>query len=131
MLKFLTILVYILAFSVGTFTHWKDIVSSGWITCHECSIAANIYWFSLAFVDPLAIVLILIRQKTGIRIMQLIMFTDVAVNLAVGISEFSTYGHWTMQGLYFQVPFMAFIFATAPFVIKNGKIDSKVCEARR
>jgi hypothetical protein len=26
---------------------------------------------------------------------------------------------------------MAFIFATAPFVIKNGKIDSKVCEARR
>jgi hypothetical protein len=130
-LKSLIILVYILAFSVGTFTHWNDIASSGWTTCHECSIAANVYWLALAFVDPLAIVLILIRRTTGIRIMQIIMFTDVAVNLAVGISEFSTYGHWTMQGICFQVPFMAFLFATAPFVLKNGEMDSDVREARR
>jgi hypothetical protein len=115
-----------LAFSVGTFTHWHDIVSIGWKTCHECSNAANIYWLVLAFMDPIAILFALIRRATGIRIMQVIMITDVAINLMVGISELRAYGHWTMHGLYFQVPFMAFLFSTAPFVLKNGKIGFKV-----
>jgi len=83
--------------------------------------AANLYWLTLSFLDPLAIALILINRAKGIRIMQIIMLTDVAVNITVGMSEYRTYGYWTMQGLYFQIPFMAFLFATAPFVLRKKR----------
>jgi hypothetical protein len=122
--KRLIILAYAAAFGVGTFTHWKDILGNGWITCKECSTLANLYWLTLAFLDPIAIILVLIRPAPGIRLMQAIMITDIAVNLGVGISEYRVYGHWTMPGLYFQAPFMAFLFATAPFVLRRSRAGS-------
>jgi hypothetical protein len=122
--KRLIILAYAVAFGVGTFTHWQDILGNGWITCKECSTLANLYWLTLAFLDPLAIFLVLIRLAPGIRLMQVILITDVAVNLTVGISEYRTYGHLTMPGLYFQAPFMVFLFATAPFVLRHSRLVS-------
>lgn len=118
----LVLLAYASAFGVGTFTHWQDILSKGWITCQECSAASNLYWLALAFLDPLAILLLLLRRAWGIRAMQIIMVSDVAVNLAVGISEYPVYGRWTMPGLYFQAPFMVFLFATAPFVLGKPQV---------
>jgi|GEM_PF-1179150 len=108
--------IYILAFAVGTSTHWVDILSNGWKSCRECALAANLYWLALAFIDPAAILLLLIRPIWGLRLAQVVMLTDVAVNVVVGIVDFRAFGIWTMQGLYFQVPFSVFLFATAPFV---------------
>jgi len=104
---------YVLAFAVGTTSHVVDILRWGFFPHNRYHWSLNLFWTSLAFFDPLAIVLLLRRAKAGILLAGLIMFLDVAVNLAAGVHEYLATGRFLMWGLYTQVPFALFILATA------------------
>jgi hypothetical protein len=104
---------YVFAFAVGTTSHLVDILRSGLLPHNRYHWGLNLFWTSLAFFDPLAIVLLLRRARAGILLACLIMFLDVAVNLAAGVHEYFATGRFLMWGLYTQVPFALFILATA------------------
>ena len=105
--------IYVFAFTVGTISHVVDILRSGFLPHNRYHWSLNLFWTSLTFLDPLAIVLLLLRAKAGILLAGLIMFLDVAVNLAAGVHEYLATGRFRMWGLYTQVPFAVFILATA------------------
>jgi hypothetical protein len=105
---------YVLAFAVGTTSHFVDILRAGFLPHNRYHWSVNLFWTSLTFLDPLAIVLLLRRARAGILLAGLIMSLDVAVNLAAGVYEYLATGRFLMWGLYTQVPFALFILATAP-----------------
>jgi hypothetical protein len=106
--------VYVLGFAAGTTSHVVDILRSGLLPHNRYHWGVNLFWTSLAFFDPLAIVLLLRRARAGILLAGMIMLLDVAVNLAAGVHEYVATGQFRMWGLYTQVPFAVFILATAP-----------------
>jgi hypothetical protein len=106
--------VYVVAFSVGTVTHVADILRSGILPRNQYHLAFNMFWTSLTLFDPLAIVLLLRRQRSGVLLGGLIMVLDVAVNLTAGLHEYFATGRFLMWGLFTQVPFALFLLATAP-----------------
>ena len=110
----LILAVYVAAFSVGTMTHVADVLRWGILPRNQYHVAFNMFWSSLTLFDPLAIVLLLRRQRSGILLGGLIMVLDVAVNVAAGLHEYFATGRFLMWGLLTQIPFALFLLATAP-----------------
>ena len=106
--------VYVVAFTVGTVTHVADIPRWGILPRNQYHLAVNVFWTSITLFDPLAIVLLLRRQRSGILLGGLIMVLDVAVNMAAGLHEYFGTGRFLMWGLLTQIPFALFLLATAP-----------------
>jgi hypothetical protein len=106
--------VYVAAFSVGTISHVLDIFRWGIRPHNQYHWTFNLFWTSLALFDPVAIVLVLRRQRAGLLLAGLIMILDVAVNVTAGLHEYLGTGRFLMWGLYTQVPFAIFLLATAP-----------------
>ena len=106
--------VYVVAFTVGAVTHVADIVRWGILPRNQYHVAFNMFWTSLALFDPLAIVLLLRRQRSGILLGGLIIVLDVAVNVAAGVHEYVASGQFLMWGLLTQIPFALFLLVTAP-----------------
>jgi hypothetical protein len=110
----LILAVYVVAFSVGTIAHVADILRWGILPRNQYHWAVNMFWTSLTVFDPLAIVLLLRRQRSGVLLGGLIMVLDVAVNVAAGLHEYFATGRFLMLGLLTQIPFALFLLATAP-----------------
>ena len=109
----LILVVYVVAFSVGTMTHVADILRWGILPRNQYHVAFNMFWSSLTL-DPLAIVLLLRRQRSGVLLGGPIMVLDVTVNVAAGLHEYFATGRFLMWGLFTQIPFALFLLATAP-----------------
>jgi hypothetical protein len=107
---------YIVAFAIGTASHLVDIARGGWLPYRKYSLGLNIFWTTLTFLDPLAIMLLTYRRRAGLCLAVLIITLDVAVNLSVGLSEFNQSGRFTFWGLYTQGPFGLFVWLTAPML---------------
>jgi hypothetical protein len=122
---------YVLAFAVGTTSHVVDILRSGVVPHNRYHWSLNLFWTSLTFFDALAIVLLLRRAKAGIFLAAVIMFLDVAVNLAAGIHEYLATGRFLMWGLYTQIPFALFILATASSLWSAFAADAPPKQCRR
>ncbi|HUV08793.1 MAG TPA: hypothetical protein VMX75_13750 [Spirochaetia bacterium] len=113
--------VYCLGFLVGTVTHITDMAQNGFLGYRSCPLLINLFWTSLAILDPLAVALILLSPLTGIVLAVGIMLSDLAVNFSVGISEWVRTGHFTFWPLYFQAPFGIFVFTTAGYTARRAK----------
>src|SRR2546428_1694148 len=107
--------VYVVAFTVGTVTHVADVLRWGILPRNQYHLTFNIFWTSLTLFDPLAIVLLLRHQRSGVLLGGLIMVLDVAVNSAAGLHEYFATGRFLMWGLFTQMPFAVFLLATAPY----------------
>jgi hypothetical protein len=102
-------LIWTLGFLVGTTTHSLDLIYLGWLPYDFRPLPWNIYWTSLTFLDPLAAVLIWVRERWGIMLGVAIMISNIAVNgytLAIGYHAFLV--PWLLQSA-----FGAFVFFTA------------------
>jgi hypothetical protein len=104
-----TKLIWTLGFLIGTATHSLDLIYQGWLPYDFRPLPWNIYWTSLTFLDPLAALLIWVRERWGIILGTAIMASNIAVNgytLAIGFETFLV--PWLMQST-----FGAFVFFTA------------------
>lgn len=112
--RLIILIVYTLAFGIGTTTHTIDAVNYGWpVDIPAVPNWLNMYWSSLIVLDPLAILLLWTRQKIGLMVALFIMLTDVAFN------SYATYELKVWDWSYFlqlQSLFLGFLLGTAPFV---------------
>jgi hypothetical protein len=112
---------WVCAFVVATVCHVLDIVQGGWLPYRRYALGLNLFWTALTFADPLAVLLLIYRRRTGVYVALSIISIDVAVNSAVGVREFVTSGHFTFWGLYTQVPVGLFMWATAPMLLRSER----------
>ncbi len=102
-------IIWTLGFVVGTITHTLDILHGGWLPYDFRPLPWNAYWTSLTFLDPLAAVLIWLRERWGVVLGVTIMASNIAVNgytYAIGFEDF-------FFSLILQSAFAAFVFFAA------------------
>jgi len=97
-------------FLIGTITHSLDIFHGGWLPYDFRPLPFNIYWTSLVVLDPLAVLLVWMRERWGVILGVGIMASNVLINgytaIIAGYDEF--YFGLTMQSV-----FAAFVFFAA------------------
>ncbi len=74
-------IIYIICFIIATSTHIMSIISNGFIPNFNKPLWVKIYWTSLTFADPLAILLLLMSVKKGLILYAIIIISDVIINL--------------------------------------------------
>lgn len=66
---------------IGTLTHVIWIIDNGFLSKHyRASFLTSIFWDSLAFLDPIAAFLLIVKPKIGIQMTALIIVVDVLHN---------------------------------------------------
>ena len=112
----ITKVIWTSGFLIGTTTHALDLIQLGWLPYDFRPLPFNIYWTSLTFLDPLAAVLIWVRERWGIALGAAIMASNLLVNgytLAIGYDAF-------LVPLLLQGAFAGFVFFTA---WRHGRAD--------
>ena len=103
-------LIWTAGFLIGATTHTLDIWNYGWLPYEFRPLPFNLYWTVLVFLDPLAALLIWVRQRWGIVLGCVIMGSNVLVNgytaFIAGYEEF-----YFSLGL--QAAFAGFVFFLA------------------
>lgn len=103
-------IIWTAGFLIGTTTHALDIYHNGWLPYDFRPLPWNAYWTSLVFLDPLAALLIWLRERWGIVLGIAIMASNVLVNgytaFVAGYEEF-------YFSLALQSAFAAFVFFCA------------------
>lgn len=119
--KRLTIFLVIYAFSLsGAFyNHVSEIIKFGFLPYHRAPLWLNIYWTSLTFIEPIAIIAIVLKKNIGIYLCMAIIVSDVIINF------FSTFVYFGGLRQLFdfrficQVVFMAFVLSTYKDLLKR------------
>lgn len=107
------LLLYSVAFAIGTTTHLQDIFQHGWHTYTFEPIWLEHYWSSLAIFDPLAIVLLWTRIRAGLVTALAIMVSDVMINsYALYVLEIDM----SLPHLQLQTVFLGFVMGSLPFL---------------
>jgi hypothetical protein len=102
-------LLWVAGFLVGTTTHIVDLALGGADVYAGYPAGARLFWLSLTVLDPLTLVLVLLRTRAGIVLGAAVMIADVSVNLTVA----ATVGGFGPFGLVNQAVFGVFVLATA------------------
>ncbi|MFT4051676.1 MAG: hypothetical protein QM677_05425 [Microbacterium sp.] len=102
--------VWIAGFSIGTVSHVLDLISGGTDTYGGFPPALRVFWLSLTALDPLAVVLLLLRKRVGVVLGLLIILADITVNWTVLVAI----GGNPLFGVVNQTLFAAFLLITAP-----------------
>ena len=106
--------VYTTAFLIGMSTHLLAILNGWWFPHHPF---LNAYWTSLAFLDPLVVLLLFRSPRAGLLLALAVMLTDVIIN------SLATYLYPDASGQYsidyrvqLQTAFLGFVLGSAPFL---------------
>ncbi|MET9023079.1 hypothetical protein ABZV93_24165 [Actinopolymorpha sp. NPDC004070] len=110
--------VYAAGLLVGTVTHVSDLVRHGLHPYAWAPDWLNLYWTALAFLDPLAAVLLVAGRPRGLDLACLIVATDLAANF------YATYAIQHLDvgsapGLQRLTVFTLLLLATAPLVRRH------------
>jgi len=107
----------------GTVSHILDICLGGFLHYNYSTLLFNIYWTSLTFLDPLAIILLFYLPYLGMVIAVLIMISDIAVNLYVTyvFNHSDVFSSWKLES---QILFGVFVFITVPIAWKRLGLSS-------
>ncbi|MBZ6379908.1 hypothetical protein B5C34_13845 [Pacificimonas flava] len=74
--------------AAGTITRWADLAQHGLLPYAAAPLWMNVYWTSLAILDPLSILLLWIRPRIGAVLMIAILATDVPLNIYANLVLF-------------------------------------------
>lgn len=102
--------VWIAGFLVGTASHVLDLIAGGADTYGQFPTALRVFWSSLTVLDPLTVLLLLLRKRAGIILGLVVILADIAVNWTVLL----TIGGNPLFGVVNQTLFAVFLLATAP-----------------
>lgn len=108
----LVLAVWVAGFSVGTIFHLIELLTQGSGVYGNMPVCVRVFWVSLTIIDPLVIILLLLRLRAGIWLGGAIMVADVAVNWTVALSVPGATG----PGLITQPLFLLFLLSTAPLL---------------
>ncbi len=77
----INLIIQCLAMLVGTTTHWIWIIHHGLLSeNYKVPFLSRLFWDSLAFLDPVAALLLILKPRTGIWLTAIIIVTDVLHN---------------------------------------------------
>ncbi|WP_336661425.1 hypothetical protein [Leucobacter sp. USHLN154] len=105
----LIVAVWVIGFTVGTITHAIDLVAGGLNVYAGFPMPVRWFWISLTVLDPLVVVLLILRSRAAVPIAVLVMVADLTVNWSV----FFAIGGLTLFGVITQSIFGAIVFITA------------------
>ena len=101
---------WILGYLVGTTSHIVDIALGGLDVYGEFPLGVRLFWVSLTVLDPLVVVLLLLRRRSGVVLGVAVILIDIAVNWTV----FASVGGMSPFGPISQTLFAVFVVATTP-----------------
>ena len=102
-------LVWVAGFLIGTTTHLLDLIAGGVDTYGGFPAGLRVYWISLTVLDPLTVLLLLLRRRSGVVLGLAVILSDITVNWTV----FLTIGGHALFGVVNQSLFAIFLLATA------------------
>ncbi len=100
---------WIVGYLIGTTTHVADLVVGGAHTYEGFPVGLRMFWMSLTVLDPLIVVLLLLRHRAGIVLGVAVLLIDIAVNWTV----YATIGGISLFGVINQTLFAILIVSTA------------------
>lgn len=106
------LVIWIIGFLIGTTSHITDLVRGGLGTYAQFPTGLRIYWGCLTLLDPLAIVLLVLRRRAAIVLSLVIILSDISVNWSV----YLTISGNPLYGMINQTVFAAILVATAPLL---------------
>lgn len=115
-------IVYALCLAGATINHIRAVLVRGWLA-EQLPLATALFWSSLAFLDPLAALLLFVRPRLGIGLTVAIIVSDVAHNLwfmaarppGGSLLESVSSSGFMMS----QIAFLLFVAATAPLAWRD------------
>ncbi len=108
--------IYALCLLGATANHWAILLQHGLYWDYGgFPVATAIFWTSLSFLDPAAVVLLFARPNAGVAATIAIIVTDVIHNLWIEARYFPPLLRTLVQapGVMAQIAFMLFVLATA------------------
>ena len=105
---------WVLGFAIGTTTHILDLVLGGAAAYAGFPDLVRLFWVSLTVLDPLVIVLVLLRRRAGIYLGIGVIVVDIVVNWTVLL----TLGGISWWGVINQTLFAVFIGVSAPYLLR-------------
>jgi hypothetical protein len=111
---------WVLGFAIGTTTHILDLVLGGAAAYAGFPDLVRLFWVSLTVLDPLVIVLVLLRRRAGIYLGIGVIVVDIVVNWTVLL----TLGGISWWGVINQTLFAVFLGVSAPYLwrwFRGGK----------
>ena len=103
-------IIWTAGFIIGTITHSLDIYHGGWLPYDFRPLGFNIYWTSLVFLDPLAAIVVWVRERWAVILGVAIMASNLLVS---GYTAFIAGYEDFYFGLGLQSAFAAFVFFAA------------------
>ena len=100
-------------FAIGTVTHTLQLVTRGWVVFDAAPTWMNVYWTSLTFLDPLAIMLLLISRRAGLALGLSIMASNVTINSYALYGLELPFATWALQS---QALFGGFLLGAIGFL---------------
>ncbi|MBA2654854.1 MAG: hypothetical protein H0U71_07295 [Gammaproteobacteria bacterium] len=109
--------IYGICFIFGGLRHWLDIMHAGILPYTGIPPFFNFYLTSLAILDFMVVIMLLLRPIHGLIFAVIIMASDLLIDFHLS----KTYWHTSLFeniGLQLLAMFGIFLFFTAPFIIK-------------
>ena len=113
----IVLILWLGAFLVGTVTHLMELLAHGWMPYTFAPKGLNLFWTLLSALDPLVILLLLLRRNAGVLLGIGIMTADVAANsytvYGLGFTEL-------MMPLQAQTLFFGFVLCSFHMIWKRS-----------
>jgi hypothetical protein len=101
--------IWIVGYLIGTSTHIADLAFGGADTYAGFPGPLRLFWISLVLLDPLIVVLLILRQRAGVVLGVVVIVVDVAVNSTV----YATLGGISVFGIVNQALFGVVVLVSA------------------
>ena len=100
---------WIIGYLIGTSTHTADLLLNGTNAYSSFPAPLRLFWILLTVLDPLVVVLILLKKQAGVVLGVIVIVVDIGVNATV----YATIGGLSLFGILCQTLFGILILITA------------------
>ncbi|WP_028967462.1 hypothetical protein [Sphingomonas phyllosphaerae] len=116
--------IYALCLLGATYNHWVIIVRHELLWDYDgLPVVSAIFWTSLAFLDPAAVLLLWRRPRAGVAATMAIIVVDVIHNLSIMALYYPPLSRTLLEtpGVIAQIVFMVFVLGTARIATPRGE----------
>lgn len=114
--------IYALCLLGATYNHWTIIVRHGLLWDYNgLPVVSAIFWTSLAFLDPAAVVYLFLRPRAGVAATIAIIVVDVVHNLWILAHYYPPLSRTLLEtpGIVAQIVFMVFVLGSARIACRS------------